>query len=250
MARPPKAAHVLARFRIEKLNWLQKVLADRCGLSDRTIQDIERGILKLSRRNAMRISAATGVDTQWLLDDNPSKPVLNVDGRKWSLKDLDRQKQWEQIGTEARRFELAPHYLLLQQYLQASDLIEGLPNAYKAARKWDEYFSEALGRFINEYAPARERVREWESAIEVQDDTPTPAEIAESETALFRSNAPIDGLKKAQDDINAMIEAYDQPARSDKAARDFWKALHSGLQLDELLKYNLAKPCKCFPRRC
>src|SRR5258707_11266689 len=76
MPRVAKAAHVLAKLR-SQLGLYQREFAKRVGLSQRTIQDVERGILKLSRRSAIKVSEGTGVSVEWLLDNDSRKPIQN-----------------------------------------------------------------------------------------------------------------------------------------------------------------------------
>lgn len=61
--------HVLVQLR-RTLGLSQKRLAQRVGVSRRTIQSVELGTLKLSERTAFVIASRTGVHPDWLLDNN------------------------------------------------------------------------------------------------------------------------------------------------------------------------------------
>jgi transcriptional regulator with XRE-family HTH domain len=69
-----KRSHVLALLRAS-LNLKQTELAELVNCSTATIQSIELNRLALSESLAARISAATGIDLDWLRANDISKPV-------------------------------------------------------------------------------------------------------------------------------------------------------------------------------
>lgn len=63
----------------------QGQFAEILGCSVSTIQSVETGRLKLSDGLAMRISDAMKVSVAWLLDGDPSAPMLDLAGRPYTL---------------------------------------------------------------------------------------------------------------------------------------------------------------------
>jgi len=61
------------------------------GLSRRTVQSVELGILRLSERAAHRISEEIGVDVYWLLENRLEEPIQNRWGQPWNL-------EWFQVA--------------------------------------------------------------------------------------------------------------------------------------------------------
>jgi|SRR6516164_2860476 len=78
MPRKPSYPHVLRTARIIH-ELTQQQLAKRVGVAVITLQKIESGQIKLSKRLANRLSIATGVDPAQLIENfEPEKPYLNV----------------------------------------------------------------------------------------------------------------------------------------------------------------------------
>jgi transcriptional regulator with XRE-family HTH domain len=86
-----------------ELGLYQKQFADLLGCSTESIKSIELGRLKLSESLALRISAETGVDSQWLLR-NGYYPILPSVEAVY----LDPEKQWNVYNKKTfERFQAA-----------------------------------------------------------------------------------------------------------------------------------------------
>jgi transcriptional regulator with XRE-family HTH domain len=237
MSRTAKGAHVLFRLR-EKLGLLQKQLAEKVGLSTYTIRDIERGVLKLTRRNAIKISEATGVSPQWLMDNKPAVPIQNIAGKRWTTKDVPDPNRWNRLDHETRRYELAPRVILLDQYLQMCSLIEMASSPIEAIQEWKERFDDAMGAFVDEYQPLREKVQD-DHSNEQMIATPVTDQklIAElmDKTLELRSGLSASDLQQIKDDIETLQWAYENPSGKDPVTRAFWKAVAEGRSLSDAL---------------
>jgi transcriptional regulator with XRE-family HTH domain len=248
MPRRAKAAHVLAKLR-SGTGFHQRELAERAGLSQRTVQDIERGVLKLSRRSAMKISEGTGGSVDWLLDNDPSKPIQNSAGKRWSPKDIPaRSNPWSQLQSETRRYQLAPRAVLLHQYLRMCDLISGLDNLIEASQEWRALFDDAVRAFIGKY-PELQEVQEKETRranafiaewLEENRDKlpqgvppPSPAEWRTYwEVLKFRDGISANDLQQIKNDIQALEWAYEHPSRE----KAFWVAIAAGRPISQVSK--------------
>ena len=60
----------------KQLDLRQKEFADKVSCSLDTIKSLEQGRLKLSATLAMKIYEATGIDTRWLIANDPEKPPV------------------------------------------------------------------------------------------------------------------------------------------------------------------------------
>lgn len=83
--------HVLAVLR-RILGLKQKEMANLVGCSTATIQAVEYGKLVLSEKLAVEVQQQTGVDLEWLLSNDVSKPVVNPVGDPYT-KELFTQRQ-------------------------------------------------------------------------------------------------------------------------------------------------------------
>lgn len=61
----------------------QKEMGDHGGCSRHTIQSCEIGRVVLSPRIATKISLTTGIDSTWLMNNNPSAPMINASGEPY-----------------------------------------------------------------------------------------------------------------------------------------------------------------------
>jgi transcriptional regulator with XRE-family HTH domain len=180
---PSKATHVLAKLR-EELGLHQKELAERVGLHWRTIQDIERGKLQLSRRNAIKIGDKLGVSPAWLLQNDTSQEIKNVAGERWSLKD--------RRTVDYRYPELIRQLLLtricsslLSDYLRFRAYFDGLPDAQKVLARWLECQERAWSEFVASHEALGERTKN----------------VTKEQTKLSQNN-----LGSIRDDIDAISE--------------------------------------------
>ena len=189
MPMPSKATHVLAKLR-EELGLHQKELAERVGLHWRTIQDIERGKLQLSRRNAIKIGDKLGVSPAWLLQNDTSQEIKNVSGEQWSLK--DRQNTDAHYPWFAHRTPLVRQYILagicvrlFRQYLRFRAYFDGLPDAQKVLARWLECQERAWSEFVASHEALGERTKN----------------VTKEQTKLSQNN-----LGSIRDDIDAISE--------------------------------------------
>ena len=196
MPRPAKAAHVLAKFR-EELGLHQNELAKRVGLHRRTIQDIERGKLHLSRRSALRISEKTGVSVDWLQANDPKREIINVGGKPWSNKDRQtfdrRNKLWPTLSRITRRWQLAVCVELFKDYLGMRSLLEGVANPGQATLKWRAFHRKAVAEFIASYEPITKKFN------------PNDAERFLPDS---RDGLSVEALQTVRDDVDAVLDDF------------------------------------------
>src|SRR5262245_8319577 len=88
--RPSLRKHVLAVLREDFLNMKQPELKKLIGCSLGAIQSIESGRLKLSAEMIQRISFETNVHWDWLAENNPAKPPINIYSQPYSREDFIR----------------------------------------------------------------------------------------------------------------------------------------------------------------
>jgi DNA-binding XRE family transcriptional regulator len=200
MGRPSKGTHVLAKLR-QELGLQQKEMADRVRLHWRTIQDIERGKLKLSRRNAIRISETAGVSINWLLRNDPGLEILNVSGKKWSQKDRQafeaRSRRWPRLAYEARRWELGVCTTLLKDYVLVRSLLEEVPNPTQASLEWHQCQKKALCEFVSSYEPL----------------------CTKKESELMENRLSRETIQTIRNDLDAISEALEAPRPEETLAR-------------------------------
>src|ERR1700719_2894431 len=99
--RPSPRRHNLARLRLF-LNLSQQQMADLAGCSVHTIQSVElaKGRLPLSEELARRISAATGINLRWLLENDLEADIIrSPDGRPFSRSDYEQVEAEKRIGS-------------------------------------------------------------------------------------------------------------------------------------------------------
>lgn len=125
MRRSPKR-HNLARLRLT-IGCGQKEMAALAGCSASAIQAVELGKLSLSEELARRISAATGVDVGWLLDNDLSAiPKAHV-GEDYTLE----------------------HYVLAQAFAQGSVGEGDDPDVTEARDELFSTFTRLWGVFVH-----------------------------------------------------------------------------------------------------
>jgi type I restriction enzyme R subunit len=95
----PRNEHVISALR-GILGLSQKQFAALVGCSHPTIQAIELGRLKLSKKLAWAISEATGVAPEWLLQNDLTKPPWNNIGasQPYTVADFDRVQNKETLS--------------------------------------------------------------------------------------------------------------------------------------------------------
>ena len=99
-----KAKSTLAVLRVT-LKLRQKEMADFLGVTIGTIQSIETNRLMLSKKLAERAGFETGVNPQWLLDNDISKPIDTggIDPAQ-SFEIRQHVQQQNQLGPNVLRF--------------------------------------------------------------------------------------------------------------------------------------------------
>jgi hypothetical protein len=136
---------------------------DRTGIPLRTIQDIEREKFKLSLANAEKISAATGVSTDYLIANDPTHDITNTAGELWSEKDVkaikQRAEEWPGLPEMLIRLRanffghmLSDYYILRRSLLATKDPLGALYS-------WQECRDKAWVEFLKEWPAAK-----WENS--------------------------------------------------------------------------------------
>ena len=91
--RPSKRSHTLAILRLAiNAKMTQKELADLLDCSVDTVQSIETGRLRISENMARKISHATAVNLNWLLDDDVTKPIINHYGTPYTKANFEERQ--------------------------------------------------------------------------------------------------------------------------------------------------------------
>ena len=70
----------------------QKEFCDLGGCTRHTIESIEQDRLKLSTSLGYKISQATGVDFGWLMANDENLPMINHNGRDYTIQDFENAK--------------------------------------------------------------------------------------------------------------------------------------------------------------
>lgn len=92
--------HNLARLRQRQiLNLGQKEVAEMAGCSRATIQSVELVRLPLSEERARRISAATGVHFRWLIENDLDAPIIDAQGRPYTLSLYELIQAQKKVGS-------------------------------------------------------------------------------------------------------------------------------------------------------
>jgi transcriptional regulator with XRE-family HTH domain len=123
--KPRKHKHNLARLRAY-LNLRQKEMGGLVGYSMRAIQSVENRTLTLSEELAQRISAATGIAREWLLENNLKAPLKADDFRPFTKKYYhqrrsDRERGLAPIGTVGRELRTLAFYSWMRAIFATSD---------------------------------------------------------------------------------------------------------------------------------
>jgi transcriptional regulator with XRE-family HTH domain len=95
--RPSPKRHNLARLRLF-LKLGQNETAELAGCSRDTIQSVELGRLRLSERLARKISDATGIAADWLLENNLKAPLLSVHREPFTIDDYEVARKAHDLG--------------------------------------------------------------------------------------------------------------------------------------------------------
>lgn len=184
-----KKRHVLAELR-DKLGLKQHSLAGEAGYHWRTIQDVERLKLKLSRRLAEDISQVTRVSPDWLLANDPDRPCVNVDGSPYrDSEDYEQARSersvWPTYSKLERAYALSACFLLFEQYNTHRSILDRLPNNETTWTAFRQCIDNAVEEFLEDYPPRPDppgaAVRR--SLRDIQDDL-RELDKADQETAV------------------------------------------------------------------
>jgi transcriptional regulator with XRE-family HTH domain len=206
------------------LDWLQKELEDRTGIKLRTIQEIERGSkkgLKLSRRNAQRISAVTGVNVDCLVDgdDWPAdREIINTSGKRWSEKDAKAIKRsnegWPGAEAVVASLQAEFHRQLLLDHFFLRCLLLATPDPSEALDDWRWHRERAWTQFQKDYPTAKiGKDLEWPEGRKVLET------IRQDIDLVSAHEDPIQG--RAKELLRALIFGEAQIKLGDKIADSF-----------------------------
>jgi hypothetical protein len=135
---------------------------DRTGIPVRTIQDIERETFKLSLANAEKISAATGVSTDYLLANDPNREITNIAGESWSEKDVkaikQRAEEWPRMPEMEVFFRASFFNQMVLDYYKLRRSLLATRYPFKALDSWREHREKAWVEFLKEWPTAK-----WEN---------------------------------------------------------------------------------------
>jgi transcriptional regulator with XRE-family HTH domain len=145
--KPPQ--HNVTRLRL-LLGKSQREMADIIGCSFHTIQSLERQKekrLKLSEDLARRISATTGVNLRWLLDNDDKAPIVRAGfGRTWpyTLSDFEHRQAMRAHGDSELSRQVMADYAA-SFYGQIRALLSAA-----AKRDLGELAVWKIGKFLND----------------------------------------------------------------------------------------------------
>jgi transcriptional regulator with XRE-family HTH domain len=196
--------HVLVVLR-EKLHWTQEGLARAVGVHQRTIQDVERGVRIISRQLAQDISQATRVSVEWLLRNDLTDPIRNVDETPYrGQMEVEQAKKddsyLKEFGIEERAFTLSSRIILLTHYARFAGMLDALGNGPHVLNVLESKLNKAILAFIKDCKPARER---WDGkAVKY-----TP----------FMWRLDKSALKRVEDDLRAVSEMMTEQKSESKS---------------------------------
>lgn len=184
--------HVLTLLR-KKLGLRQIEFAERVGLSRRTLQNIEYG-QPLSRKSAGIIAERFNVSIEWLLANDPSRPMTTALGEAWTHKGREKVSEFiKEIGASGSdkvlRAMLAAGICpdLFQDYLMFRSFFEGVTvRDPDALLRWRE----AQGRAWTDFLKA------------------TPS-LAQQPKKAGRPTLTRAGLESIKDDVETVGEMLD-----------------------------------------
>ena len=92
-----KPEHVLARIKND-LELRQDEIPEGLGISLDTFKNIVNGKVKSWDKHAQLISHATGITVKCLLANNPRKPLLATDGKRWTAQEYQPEIAARHLG--------------------------------------------------------------------------------------------------------------------------------------------------------
>jgi DNA-binding XRE family transcriptional regulator len=185
-----------------ELGLQQGEFAERVGLSRRTIQEIEYGA-PLSWKSARAITAEFNVSPDWLMQNDPSKPITTISGAPWSEKERNNLQPLKSGSPVAKAVA----------WVISEKAIRPLLEDYLRFRS---YFTFAVFTHPSEIDEWREiQGKAWNEFI---GDNPVLAELAkETRTGDVLSLANLESIKE---DIEMVIRMPPLPEKEKPKKRE------------------------------
>lgn len=105
-----KPEHVLVRVKNE-LNLSQAEIPEHLGIPLATFKNIVHGNVEHWDEHAKKISYATGIAIKCLLENNPRKPLLTTDGKRWTAQEYAPGIAWRSVENLVRERSRGRHTL-------------------------------------------------------------------------------------------------------------------------------------------
>ena len=105
-----KPEHVLARIKND-LELRQDEIPEGLGISLDTFKNIVNGKVKSWDKHAQLISHATGITVKSLLANNPQKPLLATDGKRWTAQEYKAGIAARYLGNKVQERSRGRHTL-------------------------------------------------------------------------------------------------------------------------------------------
>jgi transcriptional regulator with XRE-family HTH domain len=144
MARPPTHRHILREIR-NIVGWSQQELAQRLGVSEITINRIENGQLKVSKRIALRAYSLTGVSYQDILENKAGIPET----REGAL----TRESIQRLARQAKELTFDQVATVIDNHTYHLELLFDATHEFKPQKIWalDAAISEALNSVAEEF---------------------------------------------------------------------------------------------------
>jgi transcriptional regulator with XRE-family HTH domain len=186
--------HVVTLLRRE-LGLRQEEFAERVGLSRRTLQNIEYGNA-LSWKSARAITEQFNVSPDWLMQNDPSKPMTTISGKPWSHKERNNLQPLKNRTPQAK----------VAAWVISERALRPLLEDYV---KFRSYFTFAVFTDPSEMERWREiQSQTWNEFLE---DNPVLAELAkETRGGDVLSRADLESIKE---DVEMVIQMPPLPEK-------------------------------------
>jgi transcriptional regulator with XRE-family HTH domain len=190
----PKVKHVVTLLR-QELGLRQEEFAKRVGLSRRTLQNVEYG-KALSWKSARAITEQFNVSPDWLMQNDPSKPMTTISGKPWSHKERNNLQPFKNRTPHAK----------VAAWVISERALRPLLEDYV---KFRSYFTFAVFTDPSEMERWREiQGKAWNEFLE---DNPVLAELSkETFTGDVLSRADLESIKE---DVEMVIQMPPLPEK-------------------------------------